>query len=178
MTNIKDAPLKPCPFCGAKPHSGLGAKYHDQLHGEPHQDFAIWCPKGHAKVTRVNREQATDEWNARASTASPDREKVARIINPSMWALIDEARTKGLTSYADGLATETLAKAGAILSTIFPDEAAICADERERLEAVEALIISGAVNFTDPRCAGQRGADRADALYDAYQAIRAQEAGR
>jgi hypothetical protein len=55
MTTPKESlELKPCPFCGATPHRGFGKTYHDQLHGEPHQDFSIWCPKDHAKVTSVN----------------------------------------------------------------------------------------------------------------------------
>lgn len=45
--------------------------------------------------------------------------------------------------------------------------------ERERcLKVIEDLRISEAGNFKDPKCQGQRGADRLDALYDAYQAVK------
>lgn len=47
-------------------------------------------------------------------------------------------------------------------------------DMRERCKAaVENLRVRTASNFVDANCRGQRGADRCDALYDAYQAIRA-----
>lgn len=58
--------LKGCPFCGAKPHQGLGKIQHCSLHGEPFQDFHIKCPKGHASVDGVNRERAVEAWNTRA----------------------------------------------------------------------------------------------------------------
>ena len=79
---IEEAALKPCPFCGATPHRGLGKVYYDQLHGEPQQNYSIWCPRGHAKITRVDCEQATEEWNTRASPAASGdlRERIARII--------------------------------------------------------------------------------------------------
>lgn len=55
-----------CPFCGAKPHQGLGKVYHCQLHGEPHQDFSVFCPHGCAEFTEVNKEQAVARWNTRS----------------------------------------------------------------------------------------------------------------
>jgi hypothetical protein len=70
--------LKPCPFCKASPHKGFGKVHHDQLHGEPQQDFSIWCPKGHAKVTRVNAGQAAEEWNTRP--VSLDRDRIADLV--------------------------------------------------------------------------------------------------
>lgn len=82
---IEEAALKPCPFCGATPHRGLGKVYYDQLHGEPQQNYSIWCPRGHAKITRVDCEQATEEWNTRASPAASGdlRERIARIVDPT-----------------------------------------------------------------------------------------------
>ena len=80
MTTPKQAlELKGCPFCGATPHRGLGKVYHDQLHGEPHQDFSIWCPKGHAKVTGVNAALAADEWNTRATPSLQGEDAVERV---------------------------------------------------------------------------------------------------
>lgn len=86
------AALEPCPFCKATPHRGSGKLYHDQLHGEPHQDYSIWCPKGHAKVTRINCEQATEEWNTRASTSQGDA--------PVAWRYEIQRGPNGETAYA------------------------------------------------------------------------------
>lgn len=60
----------PCPFCGARPHHGLGKVEHCSLHGEPFQRFNIWCPKGHAKVSGANEELANREWNTRPHAVS------------------------------------------------------------------------------------------------------------
>lgn len=57
--------FKPCPFCGSHPHHGLGKTQHDQLHGEPFQDFRIWCTAGHATVIGNDQAQATEKWNTR-----------------------------------------------------------------------------------------------------------------
>ena len=57
--------LKPCPFCGAKPHQGLTKVTYCQLHGDPIQRFEIKCPHGCATINRVNRAQAIAAWNAR-----------------------------------------------------------------------------------------------------------------
>lgn len=68
MTNTTKA--APCPFCGATPHHGLGKVQHCQLHGDPFQDFSIWCPKGHAKITAPNEEMVLERWNRRHRLAS------------------------------------------------------------------------------------------------------------
>lgn len=52
--------------------------------------------------------------------------------------------------------------------------AAAARDMRERaMSAVQDLRVRTAPNFVDANCRGQRGIDRCDALYDAYNAIRA-----
>jgi hypothetical protein len=66
--------LEPCPFCGARPHHGLGKVEHCQLHGDPFQRYQVWCPKGHATTVEVNREQATAAWNTRAARLTPTPE--------------------------------------------------------------------------------------------------------
>lgn len=63
---MSDKLVECCPLCGARPHHGLGKVQHCSLHGGPFQDFSIWCPKGHVKVTSVNEEVALREWNTRA----------------------------------------------------------------------------------------------------------------
>jgi hypothetical protein len=60
----REAVLPPCPFCGAHPHHGLSKVMYDGLHGDPYQRFQVWCPNGHAKVDKVNREQAFAAWKA------------------------------------------------------------------------------------------------------------------
>lgn len=42
----------------------------------------------------------------------------------------------------------------------------------DAMEAINNMRMAGAGNFTDPKYAGQRGCDRSDALYDAFQAVR------
>jgi len=87
--------LLPCPFCGGAPHRGPGKVYHDQLHGEPMQDFGIWCPRGHAKITMSSQGLAIKEWNTRASPAPadgvrealPGREEIARLITTAKLLL-------------------------------------------------------------------------------------------
>lgn len=69
--------IKPCPFCGALPHSGLDKPQRDQLHGEEYQTFSVWCPAHHARVNGVNKEQAVAAWNTRPY---PSVEKVARAL--------------------------------------------------------------------------------------------------
>lgn len=47
------------------------------------------------------------------------------------------------------------------------------AAERERCaKIIDDLRISEAGDFKDPKCRGQRGQDRSDALYDAYRAVK------
>ena len=69
------ADLKPCPFCGAKPHRGLGKVQHDQLHGEPFQRAWVRCPSGHASFDCMTEEMAAAAWNTRATPNTPDMEK-------------------------------------------------------------------------------------------------------
>lgn len=88
--------LKPCPFCGATPHRGPGKVQHDQLHGEPFQNFSIWCPHSHAKVTRVNAEQAAADWNTRAEGGKGEAE-VARAIEDVILRRLRENRIEGYT---------------------------------------------------------------------------------
>lgn len=68
--------LLSCPFCGATPHRGLTKVKHCQLHGDPYQDFRIWCPHGCAKVER-SEASAIAAWNTRAPTA--DAERIAAL---------------------------------------------------------------------------------------------------
>ena len=61
---------KPCPLCGATALHGLTKVENCQLHGEPFQRFAIWCPKGHARVVGANEQIANREWNNRPEAAT------------------------------------------------------------------------------------------------------------
>ena len=56
---------KRCPFCGATPHQGEGKVRHCQLHGEPFQDFYVWCPHLCARKSGGNKALAIEEWNKR-----------------------------------------------------------------------------------------------------------------
>lgn len=60
-----DEKPKRCPFCGARPHQGEGKVRHCQLHGEPFQDFYVWCPHLCARKSGGNRASAVKEWNKR-----------------------------------------------------------------------------------------------------------------
>lgn len=60
--------LLPCPFCGATPHRGLTKVKPCALHGEPLQNYSIWCPRGHARVVAPLDYVAVADWNTRAPT--------------------------------------------------------------------------------------------------------------
>ena len=76
MTHTQD--LLRCPFCGATPHQNLGKVWHDQLHGDRHQDHIIKCP--HLCVTMSGSDESVrSKWNRRApAPAVPD--DVAKIV--------------------------------------------------------------------------------------------------
>ena len=70
--------LKPCPFCGAKPHRQLGKIWHDSLHGDAHQDTVIKCP--HLWVTMQGSEDSVVErWNTRAD--------LLPVVKPLVWVI-------------------------------------------------------------------------------------------
>lgn len=54
-----------CPFCGKNPAHGLTKVQYCQLHGDPFQDFQIYCPDGHCKIVAGDRERCTEIWNTR-----------------------------------------------------------------------------------------------------------------
>lgn len=76
---------RPCPFCGATPHHGLGKVQHCQLHGDPFQDFSIWCPHGCAKITRGDGARAWKDWEGSA----PQSE-----LSPALLDLLEYGRHK------------------------------------------------------------------------------------
>ncbi|MBO4228039.1 hypothetical protein GRB70_37455 [Bradyrhizobium neotropicale] len=79
--------LKPCPFCGATPHRGPTKTRHDQLHGEPFQNYRIWCPHGCASIERPSKELAISAWNTRTSPPLPGDDPVATTVRgPSPMA--------------------------------------------------------------------------------------------
>lgn len=41
------------------------------------------------------------------------------------------------------------------------------------MDAIQREREKAACDFTDPKCKGQRGQDRTDTFYDAYQVVRA-----
>ena len=59
----------PCPFCGAHPHHGLTKIMHCQLHGDPYQNFRIWCPHKCAQVECGDETRAAKKWNTRVIEA-------------------------------------------------------------------------------------------------------------
>lgn len=75
MTHTDLQGLLACPFCGATPHRGLGKVRNCQIHGDPFQDFSIWCPRGHAKITTPTEDMARAAWNQRASLTAKDAER-------------------------------------------------------------------------------------------------------
>ena len=133
--------LKCCPFCGGEAESDSQRGYRNISTGNPENAAAIYCTKCNADMTwcyrdtpEVERDQVMtlliEQWNTRASTASLDREKVARIIDPAAFSIPkhpapDDALWRGQARQT------ALAKADAILSTIAPDEAAIRAKDAE-----------------------------------------------
>lgn len=83
--------LLPCPFCGAKPHQGLGKLQYCQLHGDPFQRFHIKCPKGHAEIDGVTRERAVEGWNARHRIDSTaELREAPEKADRALEAMVDE----------------------------------------------------------------------------------------
>lgn len=54
----------PCPFCGRPPKHGQTKKQYCQLHGEPFQNYTVWC-EGHARIVQGTKQQCEIEWNTR-----------------------------------------------------------------------------------------------------------------
>lgn len=155
MSNpIKDAPLKPCPFCGGEA---------TWMKRERPEEHFICCDNDDCfgPQTTAAGKDAITQWNTRASTlSSPDREKVAalRLLaaederQTKLHDLLEEIREQIRLGVApehrpDGLfqniqnavyamrGRTPLMNDAAItspLSTLALDEAAIRADEREK----------------------------------------------
>lgn len=62
--------LKGCPMCGMKPAHGPTKVKHCQLHGEPYQDYRIWCRSRCSFIERSDLESAIEAWNDRPGEAS------------------------------------------------------------------------------------------------------------
>jgi hypothetical protein len=81
--------LKPCPFCGAKPHKQLGKVWYDALHGEPHQDTVIKCPHLCVKMAGSSDGVAA-RWNARTPeqiAADPRVKALVELLAESVGIL-------------------------------------------------------------------------------------------
>lgn len=103
-----------CPFCGATPHHGLGKVQHCQLHGEPFQDFSIWCPSGCAKITRRNEKIARLVWNTRATpkeltAAKATIERLVGALEKIMPIRINDGRDYAEVVFSDGSTHSTQA---------------------------------------------------------------------
>ena len=67
--------LAPCPFCGRIPKHGLSKVRYCQMHGDPIQDYRVWCCGGssigydgsHARVSARDQQTAFSLWNQRPS---------------------------------------------------------------------------------------------------------------
>jgi hypothetical protein len=89
----KDASLLPCPFCGSTPRHGLGKVQHCQLHGDPYQNYRVWCAKdgahydsSHARVSAGDKDRAVAAWNAHSAL-----ETTALLLLSDRNTLIDAA---------------------------------------------------------------------------------------
>lgn len=96
----RQAELLPCPFCGARPHRGLGKVQHDQLHGEPFQRAWIRCPSGHASFDCMTEQMAADAWNTRQSSQLSELRKAAEGMAEAL-AIADDA-IREMFRYYDG----------------------------------------------------------------------------
>lgn len=67
--------MAPCPFCGRIPNHGLSKVRYCQMHGDPIQDYRVWCRCGssigydgsHARVSACDQQTAFSLWNQRPS---------------------------------------------------------------------------------------------------------------
>lgn len=74
---VSPSTLLACPFCGRNPHSGPTKAELCQMHGEPIQRFAIWCPTGHARIVEPNRQLAEMAWNTTFNRRSEQPSRVS-----------------------------------------------------------------------------------------------------
>lgn len=152
MTTIKDAPLKPCPFCAAEAESDSQRGYRNISTGNLENAAAIYCTSCNADMTwcyrdtpEIEREQVmtllAEQWNTRAITAHPDREKVARIIDPSAW------RDQGY-KHAEWRIEQSLKKADEIIAAgLASDEPPKALNETEIRAGINILLETIAKKF-------------------------------
>lgn len=50
---------------GSNPHTRLLKQQSCQLHGEPYQDWMVYCPKLHVQMKAPTKELAIKQWNDR-----------------------------------------------------------------------------------------------------------------
>ena len=89
--------LKPCPFCGSRPHYGLQKVRYCSLHGEPLQDFSVWCVNRCARKTAGDRNRAAVLWNTRAA----DKEALA-LLREARTSLEDAAQNFNVDGAVSG----------------------------------------------------------------------------
>lgn len=58
--------LKSCPFCGGKPTININKTKYCQFHGDPSQDFTIFCCV--VSITKSSKEDCRIAWNSRSET--------------------------------------------------------------------------------------------------------------
>ena len=124
--------LLPCPFCDGLrgppvPSSWPMGSAAELQTAEDVYGHQVRCICGAAGPDRTSEAEAVDAWNRRTAPRPPVgeelREKVARIVDPGIWATIDRSRsgepfTPLRDDMAAGLLSPSLEKADAILSAL------------------------------------------------------------
>lgn len=160
MTTPKEAlELKPCPFCGGQAIKDTSGEF--RHHGINYPVHRIRCDKSDClampRVKNPIEGACIDAWNTRATASFEGDavERVARIIDPRAFenwqGLYDyckdndeEFRRRCADYFHKADCDEARTKARAILAAgPVPDEAAIRADEREKIKdlSCESLLV-------------------------------------
>lgn len=121
--------LFPCPFCGARPQHGLGKVLHDQLHGDPYQQYRVWCPScggygysgADVRVECIDKERAFAKWNQRVPARASDEPLATQLpydFLASVRRLCVAARTTGGVAGRDEGLCASLERVEAMLQAI------------------------------------------------------------
>ncbi|WP_434286255.1 hypothetical protein [Celeribacter sp. SCSIO 80788] len=95
--------LKPCPFCGAKPHTGLSKVLYDQIHGEPFQNTIIKCPHLCASM-QGSDDTVRNRWNDRHTRADLTESRLRQVAE-AVWeesVLVAMNAHRGSVGQGDG----------------------------------------------------------------------------
>ena len=86
--------LEPCPFCRGKPSHNIMKTIYCQLHGEPHQDYRVYCKLCGIEIVGHDKETAFRKWNTRPELRQDwDEEAIEKIVEKVWCGLMGSMTT-------------------------------------------------------------------------------------